>query len=682
MKLYKSLVSKIIDIPAETTEDLRHLLDSVGLEVKGITETKGDVIFDIETLANRGDHLHHLGVAREISGRTLSHLHYPKLASELPSKSPSIKFRRETPKCLVYGLLELEISSNFQAPQEVATYIENKAGRHPIVDVMNYVQLEIGQPMHAFDKDSIEGEIIIEESKKEETVEALDGKTYKVPAGSLLIKDQKKIIAVAGVIGCANSMCTSKTTRTLIESATFDPILVRKTAKKMGISTDASYVFERGADPELPEIALKRVVALTSSMSSVSAKPIGFLLTSESIKSSTISISLKFIRDQMNLPRLSETEISSRLKCLGFKNEFADKNFIVSVPSHRMWDIATSEDIMEEVSRSFGLNHVKLELPPLDPTTPPLNIVDEVYEKAGSALQGSGFTEVITRNFLAPRFFKTLEELSPKTAKDIVRLQNSIEADYGALKPTNVFHLAACCAENLKNGVTSVKVFEVGRVFRLEQIKHSPYRYETEMLTFAQTGRWFSGEWKTEEPIQERARLFAGIAEVILGSYGRGLEFKAGAHPLLHPSAQALIVVGKTEVGHVGLIHPKIQALIECRDDILYGEFSVDLLSKLSEHPQYLPPSEFPSIKRDFTLSIKPLERAGVILEQINKANPKELASMYLINDFKKPDEDFRRVSVRLVFQSHDRTLSSEEVDATCQEVIEHLRKTGIQLVA
>ena len=217
MKLHAELLKKFIELPTVDSRgsvDLRALridLDSLGLEVKDLDEEKG--IFNIETLANRGDHLYHLGVAREIAGRFLSPIKIPHLASELPSKKLSTVVRIQTKTTPAFSLLELEVPTGFSAPAEVRNMIEPKADRHPLVDILNYAQLELGQPMHAYDRDKIEGEISVVLSTEPEDIIALDGKKYTVPSESIIIRDSKKIIGVAGVIGCANTMMTSSTTR-------------------------------------------------------------------------------------------------------------------------------------------------------------------------------------------------------------------------------------------------------------------------------------------------------------------------------------------------------------------------------------------------------------------------------------------------------------------------------------
>ena len=262
MKLSLTLLKRCIDLPTQDFVELRHVFDDLGLEVEQYVEEAGKPFFKIETLAHRGDHLSAYGVARELSARYLLPVQPLLLVPTWPP-AEAHEVSVETQACLRYALMAMELPSALAVPKEI---LEVMSGYNPqtppIVHLLNYILEEIGQPMHAFDAERIEGKIRVVLSTQEEEVAALDGKTYRVPAGSILIKDSVKTVAVGGVIGCANSMVTTNTERVLVESAAFDPVCIRKTARAMGLSTDASYVFERGGDRELVITALRRLLAL------------------------------------------------------------------------------------------------------------------------------------------------------------------------------------------------------------------------------------------------------------------------------------------------------------------------------------------------------------------------------------------------------------------------------------
>jgi phenylalanyl-tRNA synthetase beta chain len=346
MKLHVRMLEKLMELPecaveSAVSSQLRQTLDDLGLEVKGVeADSSRGVIFTIETLANRGDHLYALGVARELSARTLAQIKAPAVAGQLSDRRASVLVKRATELCSRYALLELSLPTAMSLRNDVAVYIDEPGKRHAIVDLLNYVQLEFGQPMHAFDAAKIDGEITVDCAQAEETIEALDGKSYRVPTGAILIRDRKKIVAVAGVIGCANSMVTAATSKVLIEAAIFDPVSVRKTARAMGISTDASYAFERGVDPEGIVGALKRLVYLAGGSAGTakdteSAHVIGFTYVEAApAEKRKIRVTLGYIRDQLNLPRLEELEVVTRYKNLGYGVEvaaFIERPFVAFV---------------------------------------------------------------------------------------------------------------------------------------------------------------------------------------------------------------------------------------------------------------------------------------------------------------------------------------------------------------
>jgi phenylalanyl-tRNA synthetase beta chain len=707
MKLPVRLLEKFIEIPecpVESAErsELRHLLDDIGLEVKGVeTDKERGVVFTIETLANRGDHLSVLGIAREISGRTLAQVRAPSTVSQLPDKKASVAVRRITEKCPRYAVLEMSIPEGLELRNDITPFIDEPGKHHALVDILNYVQLEMGQPMHAFDFDKIEGELSIDVTNEPETIDALDGKSYRVPPHAVVIKDKRKIVAVAGVIGCANSMVTGATRKVLIESATFDRVSVRVTARAMGLSTDASYAFERGSDPEGLIPALKRVVYLASGSAgavkdAAISHPLGLTYVENApTEKRKIKASVSVIRKNMNLPRIDETEVVVRLKNLGFGVEAAtvgkDRELSLLVPSWRLWDVVDSYDIIEEAARSIGLNRVKGELPPLDYTTPQRNPVETVGALIRPALRGAGFIEVITKGFYSATEVALLDSLEPGVASRHIALKNSLEQSNSHMKVTNVVHLTKLLAMNKRRGVESGKVYELCRFF----VKPEPlpsdepkpavaldYDCEREMLTLASFGRWHESDWRKEEPLEEVARLFKGAITNLIKGIGGELSVAKSESSVLHPGMQGSIKVGRSVVGFFGVVHPIIREALDLKEPAMYAELDVALLHKLITRPQAPAVSDFPAVWRDITLRIGSREQAGRVLRFIKEMGLEGLVKVSIIDDFTKTGEDFRRVTYRANFQRLDRTLRSDEVDGAMTVLVDGLRgKHSIEVV-
>jgi phenylalanyl-tRNA synthetase beta chain len=698
------MLEKLLEIPecpadSAATSALRQTLDDVGLEVKGV-EISGDtgVVFTIETLANRGDHLYALGVARELSARTLAHIKVPAVAGLLSDRKASVLVRRVTEKCSRYALLEMSLPNPMPLRNDVAQFIEEPGKRHAIVDLLNYVQTEFGQPMHAFDASKVDGEITIDCATQDEEIEALDGKTYRVPSGSILIRDRKKIIAVAGVIGCANSMVTEGTTKVCVEAAVFDPVSVRKTARAMGLSTDASYAFERGIDPEGIAMALRRLVYLAGGSAGIAkdteaAHVIGYTYVEAAPpEKRKIRVLISHLKHQLNLPRLEELEVVTRFKNLGYGVDVAasgkDRELTMHVPSWRLWDVHSVDDLVEDIARSISLNRVRQELPPLDYEAAAPHPIESISRAIRPALRGNGFVEIITEGFYSAAEAALLDKLEAGAAKRHVALKNSLEASNSHMKITNVVHLARILAANLKRGVVAPKVYDYARVFQRPETEpsneprlrdHFEYDYEYDVLTLASAGRWSDGEWRKAESLEEHARLFTGCLGSVIKSIGGVFSVSKSDSPFLHPGMQGSIKMGRNVVGVCGVIHPMIREHCELREPGFYAELDVRLLHKFANKREEIVRSDFPKIARDMTFSVDGKEQAGRVLRLIHESQMSSLADAYIVDDFTKPGEGFRRVTYRVVFQSSERTLKHDEVDAAMSDLLENLRsKHGI----
>jgi phenylalanyl-tRNA synthetase beta chain len=677
MKLYRSILDRLIDLQSYDHKALRSLLDEVGLEVKSVEERQDDVVFTIETLANRGDHLSAQGVARELSAKLLCKTHTVPV-SQLDDRKISFIVKNETPtSCYRYGLMELHISSQFKLPSMISSVLQSDSSKHPIVDVLNYTALEI-------DKDKVEGEVIVALTTTPEKIDALDGKQYTVPADSIVIKDRKKIIAVAGVIGCANTMVTNATTKTLIESASFDPVKVRKTARAMGISTDASHAFERGSDIEAIIPALKRVLYLTQDGSPNAAQCVGYTLLQSTddelpFNSQKVTVRVSELKSQMHSPRLDLNEVFARLKNLGFGVEYQAtekiallKEFTVSVPSWRRWEVTHEQDIIEEFARTHGLMSIKQELPALDYKLPEYNPHERLLKSFEPVLIGSGFTEVMTRSFYSAEDVEFVEKIDKHSKDKHVRLKNSIETAFAALKTNNIVSITSMLATNFRRGIQSAKIFEFGKIFtKADQSDNAPNEIET--VTLAAAGRWYEGEWQKGQDLSEIFYLTKGVVNNLLATLNIKPTYEAGKDPYLHPGIQALIYDGRRLLGSIGAVHPMILERVELKAPTVVVTLNAAALMKERKSNSFIEPNDLPSIRRDLTLSIPNNYFASEVINSVIKKSISNLQDICLVDDFKKPNEDFRRVTFRFTFQSKEKTLEHSFVDEQMKIITQYL---------
>lgn len=682
MKLQLELLEKFVDLPTKDTAALRDTLNDLGLEVKDTSDEAGGVIFTIETLANRGDHLSAIGVAREFAARFLSSVKLPAVAAELSDRKTGVMVSNDTAKCLRYALLEMNIPQGFSIRPEIVKIIGVESTLHPFVQLLNYVQLELGQPMHAFDAEKVSGAISVVEIKDAAEIIGLDQATYKVPAGSIVIRDKDKILAVAGVIGCQSSMVTTSTKKVLVESATFDPVSVRKTARGMGISTDASYAFERGSDQEMVIQALKRVTYLASSAgaaigSSASAHAVGLTyLAGKGPEKREISASIKNLREQLCLPRLNDVEITSRLKALGFgiKRQEGEDAFVATVPSWRLWDVNVEADLVEELARALSYTKVKLDLPPLDAEVAEAEPMEQLLQKFEPILLGNGFSEVITRSYYSAQEVAAISALDPKLSATHLALANSQERGYSHLRVTFALHHAQLCEQHLRRGLSSIKIYEFGRLFNREK-SDGRYEHERDVLAISVAGRWSDNDWKSAESREQKISLLKGVVESLGLSLYTEMQFVPSTHKLLHPGFQAGIKVGRSLGGMIGLLHPQLKERLGLREDVIYLELEAEVLLKGMKSGSYQQPIDFPLVRRDLTLKVEPKAFAASVLRYISEAEPTNLLSAKIVDDFKKESEAFRRVTYRMVFQNAERTLESAEVDQEVSKVLQHLKE-------
>lgn len=668
MKLPLSLVTQFIELPLSDEHSLRSLFDELGLEVEEVLYENGETFFKIETLAHRGDHLYALGIARELSAHFLKPLR-PVALAEMQNVQPlSLPVSIATEKCSGYVALALDVPEKISLLQQLERCMPDiDRAKHPLVHILNFAFLELGQPLHAFDRDLLKGGLTVSESMKEEMILALDGKEYKVPVGSLLIRDEEKIVAVAGVIGCMNSMITPSTKRVLIESASFDPVSVRKTAKRMGLSTDASYAFERGCDSNARIPALQRVVHLLSSDSSITVEALHLAWTSfvREEKRKEIAVSFDRMRQQANDPMLTNEKIQKRLLHLGYTIQSSSQDVhIVLTPSWRRWNVTTEAAIIEDCLRVIGFNTIPLQLPAVDLSPLPVTPNERLLEHLEKTLLGNGFFEVVTKSYYSSESLSFLKELEPAIEKKHISIKNAIDKENGYLKATNCLHLARLADYNLRKGVLTVKVYEFARLFGIEANPGSSlYSFERDVFSFAVSGRWYENDWRKSETAEEKLFLFKGVLEAFLQRMGVTCSLSLSAQPFLHPGCQVALSCNGQTVGFFGLLHPSLKEKMALLDDVVYGELDVLMLTSLSL-AGIEPISDYPSIKRDVTFKLEENCFAGDICEKITLLKPPHLHSIAIRDSFKKSDESFRRVTYRLHFQSPSRTLSHEEVDA------------------
>jgi phenylalanyl-tRNA synthetase beta chain len=677
MKLPLLLLQKYVDLSSQPFKVLVATLDELGVEVKNFEGDEQSCIFTLETLANRSDHLSAVGIAREVAARLHLPLKAPLLATNLSDRNASIPVKNLSSLCSRYALLDISLPPEFKLRDECKSPLLKGGDKPALVELLSFVQLELGQPMHAFDRDKIQGTLFIDELASSESILALDGKEYKVPQGALVIRDSVKIVAVAGIIGCANSMVDSSSTRILIESATFDPVSVRLTRRAMGVVTDAAAYFERSADREGVLPALRRVVYLGTQGVTFALKESGFTyIEGPPAERRKILVSLATIRHHLNTPRLAEIEILSKVKALGYICEdlLKEKSFSVIVPSWRLGDVKEECDIVEDVVRHLGFGKVKSQTVKIDPFLPEVSQKDDIINCCEDVLVGKGFQEVITSVFLSERDIVTATT-PPGTS--VVRIKNALESNNAGLRTTLLLHLGDVLNRNSGYGVERLAVYERATVFGVPYFGGPDLRARAEEkgVEEVESSVLCLAYVHSNSKVKEHQALFTkGVVEDILEAARVKVHVAKSSYPILHPGIQGALISRNVVVGAFGEVHPSIVRERGWKVSPFYVELFIDEL-KPSGASKDRAVSHFPEVWRDLTLGLPVNDLSHRIVDILIAQKVPDLAKVEITSHFRKDEESFRRVTYRLVFQSMTRSLSNEEVSESVAAILERLKE-------
>jgi phenylalanyl-tRNA synthetase beta chain len=681
-------------LPAEPTA-ARHLLDDLGIEVK---RAEGDQL-TLELLANRGDHRCYLGLAREIAGRLGGAVDQPPSA---PLVSPeelanhtrtAVEVELLTPACLVYVAVPLEIRSLQGALNPDAVALLQASGLRsvdPVVDATNIANFELGQPTHAFDADKVVGGIVVRLSRPGERAWPLfQAEDRELPEGVLVIADEEKVLAIAGVIGCEEAKVTAATRRVILESACFDPVLVHKASRKLGIHTDAAARFERGADPGMAEVGAGRVLWLLEEAGLARRTAPATVVWNWDDAPSIIPLERRRLEAwygrSFPLPELLQS-----LGGLGFGVVGDGAILEVSVPSWRRWDVRTPEDLYEEVGRATGYNSLPAFLPPVG-LGAILTLRERLRERLEAVLLGHGFYEVITDGFYGrdDRDKLGIQESHPLWAH--VEMLNSLDKGFSLLKNSGLVQALSGLAENQALGVEQARVFEFTRCFHPDAQAANGYCREREILWLLVSGPERDADW-AHRPASADFWLCKGILEELALEAGLSLALAPkGGHALsssLHPHRQATIVVDGRQVGILGEVHPRLVKSWELRRHRpLYLELDLAELGQTPELPVAFPPLR-PYSQRNLAFTLPLGVEAASVQAALRQGAPASLEQVAVVDIYLHEVEGapVRTLTFELGYRNDEAALSTDEINqitaARIAAVEAELGSRGVRLRA
>ncbi|MEW6602373.1 MAG: phenylalanine--tRNA ligase subunit beta [Nitrospirota bacterium] len=674
MKASYNWLKDFVDINVQPRE-LAHILTMAGFEVEAVEETEDDAIFDIGVTPNRPDCLSIRGIAREISA-----------ILNVPFKDVPIKIDKTEGEGPVVVIKNPELCPRYSSrivygvkpgpsPEWLSKRLESCGIRSStnIVDVTNYLLLELGQPMHAFDLDKLaSGKIIVEAAGNADAFTTLDNEERKLSKDMLLIWDEQKPVAIAGVMGGQNTEVSSGTVNVLLESAYFNPSSVRRTSRSLNLSSESSYRFERGVDPEAVTVALDRAARMISELAGgkITGMADAYPGTYEPRK---FQVALDKVSSIIGID-IEESFIKKTLLDLGFKVEGEGAVINVIPPSYRN-DVERDVDIIEEVARLYGYDNIPATLPVMQMSPAPEHKTQEVVNAMKDAMVKSGFSEAINFSFMNPDSLDKLNLHHDDRRRSFIRVRNPLRKEDSAMRTTLVPALLNNLSMNVNRGEKSLRLFEISNVF-LASDRKLPEEI-IQAAAVCHKGPSLS-VWDSKH---DGFYDLKGALESIftkLGISDVSFTKDIAVLPYLHPGKSGTIVINNKEAGHIGVLHPAVAEAFDIKGDVSIAELYdiADILKGLSSKITYVQLPKYPYIERDAALLVHDSVTVSAVKEEILSVESDIIEAVNLFDVYKgKPiPKDKKSLAFSIRYRSASRTLTDAEVDELHLEIIRRLQ--------
>lgn len=636
----------------------------------GIALTKlldlDDVALEVDLTPNRGDCLSVAGIAREVTTLTGAPLKPPKSRRVAVKSRKRVKVALEAPQdCPVYvGRVIENIDPHAVTPLWMKERLRRSGLRaiHPVVDVTNYVLLELGQPMHAFDFDKLSGSVRARHARKGEPLTLLDGKQITPEPGTLLIADDRKPLALAGIMGGLDSAVSDTTRHLFLECAHFRPDAIAGRARALGLQTESSQRFERGVDPTLPRIAMERAAGLLLAIVGGQAGPVIEQISKRHLPAPEPIL--------LRAPRIARVlghnvlaaQVVGILKRLGTKVKPVSGDWRVSPPSYR-FDVRHEIDLIEEIARVYGYEKLPPSRPRIDMRARPLPESRVAESRLRAVLADRDYQEVITYSFVDPARLKLLDP-----AIEPLRLANPISADMSVMRTTLWAGLLQTVVYNQNRQVERLRLFELGRRFlpQTDGLAQEP------VLAGVVTGPATAPQWGVSSRAVDFFDAKADV-EALLSLTGRAQDyrFRAARHPALHPGMTAEILFAGRHAGWIGMLHPESGARLGLVQPAILFELAAPGIQE-GKVPVYRDISRFPAIRRDLAVIVDETLPAESVLECVGRMAGDMLVNLELFDEYRGKGIDSGRKSLALglTLQDSSRTLKDSEVEALLARVI------------
>jgi len=628
-----------------------------------------DVIFEVDILPNRAhDCLCHLGVAREVAAITGESIKYPVLSIKQELKKDFLNIKIEDENiCNRYSAVVVKNIEIKESPVWLKNKLENCGMRsiNNVVDITNYVMLMLGQPMHAFDADKLSRKIIVRKVKKGEKILALDDETYELNKNDLVIADEKKAIAIAGVMGGMETAVDEKTKNIIFEAANFDGTNIRKTAQRLKLSSESSYRFERKIDPEMTIQAIMKAVEMVRDLAGGKIEEKITDIYPNPVVQKELEFKFERIENLLGVD-VSKKEVMRILESLDFEVVADGEILKVKVPTYRI-DIERVNDIIEEVSRIYGYKNIPEVAPEIEMISVAPDKILLLERDLRIISEGLGFCEIYNYSFVSE---KDVNDLGLKI-EDHLELQNPLSEEHKFMRMSVLSYFLKNVEKNLKYK-DDFALFELGRVY----LKNDNNKLPEEK-------RIFAGVMVDKNAKDTLFYELKGRIEVLMSKLGIGeLSFQEikSAESFWHKGRSAEIIYQNKTIGKIGEIHPNVSSTFGIETRVSYFEiYEEELLEFYSKEKNFQKINKFPLIELDLSVVFDEDVKWGDIKKAIFSVDDKLIKGVEPFDIYrgKTLGDNKKSVAFRISYQAKDRTLKDEEVGVVQESVVGELEKLG-----
>ena len=624
-----------------------------------------DTVIEVDLTPNRSDCLSVEGVAREVATlyqcemKTVEAVKVPVGIDDTFKVSVSA-----TQACPRYmGRVIRDVNVTATTPLWMLEKLRRSGirGLGPAVDVTNYVMLELGQPMHAFDLDVLKGGIQVRMAQAGEKITLLDEKEITTTENTLLIADANKPLALAGIMGGLGSGVTDDTKNIFLEAAHFNPLAIAGKAREYGLHTDSSHRFERGVDAELPARALERATQLLIEICGGQAGPVVDQTAKADLpKREPIQLRLERINRVLGI-RFEAKEVESILSMLGMDLTKEKGGWKVTAPGFR-FDIAIEADLIEEIIRIHGYNNIPRTMPSYQPTMKPLAEADISLQRVKDALVERGYYEAISYSFVDPKWQSAINpDITP------VKLANPISGDLSVMRTSIWPGLLKAMQHNLNRQQPRVRLFETGLTF----VQQGGELVQHAKVAGALTGNVFAEQWSSEDRKVTFFDAKADLEAILSLGDEKNISFEKASHPALHPGQTAQIFKENQAIGWIGALHPNTRKILDI-DPAVYV-FEVDQKALLNGAvPSFKALSKFPEVRRDLAILVKQEIAVDELVKSIKSVTSDIFQEIHLFDVYtgKGIEDGLKSVALGLILQGFSSTLTDDDVEKEITRII------------